>query len=176
MKRVLRRLDSVHQRLLDTVTPLDADTLQSRPSENEWSIAEIIHHLFLVEERVLNDLEKAVAREPQRVPFLRRFLPTSVVSSRLLRVKSPQAVTPTETPANNQALDELNRARSELKAFCSRHGESRFRTIVFKHPFLGPIDGVATVSFVGYHERRHLRQIREVLRKVNSGPRASRAQ
>jgi len=31
------------------------------------------------------------------------------------------------------------------------------------------IDGVATVSFVGYHEQRHYKQIREVLRKLVNG-------
>ena len=41
--------------------------------------------------------------------------------------------------------------------------EERFRNLVFTHPFLGEIDGVATVSFIGYHELRHYKQIREVL-------------
>ena len=31
---------------------------------------------------------------------------------------------------------------------------------------VGEIDGVATVSFVGYHEHRHFKQIREVLKKI----------
>ena len=42
------------------------------------------------------------------------------------------------------------------------------KQMVFKHPFLGEIDGIATVSFVGYHELRHYKQIREVIKKLGS--------
>jgi len=41
--------------------------------------------------------------------------------------------------------------------------------VVFKHPFLGEIDGTATISFIGYHELRHYKQIREVIKKLDHG-------
>lgn len=167
MNRALNRLDTVRQQLLDTVTPLDSATFSRRPSETEWSVADIVEHLSLVEDRVRSDLAKAVEREPQHLPLLRRLIPTSVVALRLVRVKSPRAVTPTETKTKEAGLEQLSRSRAQLKALCDQHGEQRLRTVVFKHPFLGPIGGVAAVSFVGYHERRHLKQIREVLRKIN---------
>ena len=101
-------------------------------------------------------------------------MPTSIVSSRLLRVKAPRAVDPEtnrpsdahEVSAKADAICNYNRARNDLKQLCTTHGSDRFRQIVFKHPFLGEIDGVATVSFVGYHERRHFKQIREVLKTL----------
>ena len=167
MKRALRRLDSVRQQLLKIVTPLDADIFARRPSETEWSVGEIIEHLALVEDRVRGDLAKAVQREPQHLPFLRRLIPTAIVASRVVRVKSPQAVTPKQATNKDEALEQLNHSRSELKLLCEQHGAERLRTVVFKHPFLGPIGGVAAVSFIGYHEQRHLKQIREVLQKIN---------
>lgn len=167
MKRILKRLDSVHQKLIDTVSPLDSKVFAARPSDDEWSVAEIVQHLSLVEERVVKDLEHAIAAEPQRLEFLRRLVPTFIVSSRLLRVKAPKAVNPTVVPEKNDGVDNFNRARQSLKDLCDAHGRRRFRQIVFNHPFLGRIDGVATVSFVAYHEQRHLKQIREVLKKLN---------
>jgi hypothetical protein len=166
MKRALKRLDSVHEKLLQTVTPLDPKIFSQRPSENEWSVAEIVQHLYLVEERVTKELQAAIARDPQRVGFLRRLIPTSVVSSRLLRVKSPKAVNPIVVPEKDLAIQSLDRARRNLKALCEAHDVSRFRNLIFKHPFLGEMDGVATISFVGYHEHRHYKQIREVLKKI----------
>ena len=94
MKKVLRRLDSVHQKLLGTVSELGPELYSRRPAEDEWSVAEIVHHLWLVEERVIKELEGAIARAPQRVGFFRRLIPTAIVSSRLIRVKAPKAVTP----------------------------------------------------------------------------------
>jgi hypothetical protein len=166
MKKALKRLDSVHQKLLDAVSPLDPKLYSERPAEGEWSVAEIVHHLCLVEDRVTRELESAIARLPQRVGFLRRFIPTAIVSVRLIRVKAPKAMKPLNAPAKEVAIENFGRTRESLKTLCATHGEDRFRNLIFKHPFLGEIDGVATVSFIGYHERRHYKQIREVLRKL----------
>lgn len=168
MKKALRRLDSVHKKLIDTINPLPPDIFSLRPSNSEWSVAEIVHHLCLVEQRVIKDLEGALALPPQRVGFLRRLIPTSIVSVRLIRVKAPRAVKPLDAPQKDVAVENFNGAREALKELCATHGQGRFKQIIFKHPFLGAIDGVATVSFVGYHEQRHYKQIRDVLRKLDS--------
>jgi uncharacterized damage-inducible protein DinB len=166
MKNILHRLDTIHDRLLTTVTPLEVEIYQRRAAEDEWSVAEIVHHLCLVEERVIKDLDRALQQEPRQPALLRRLIPTSIVASRVLRVKSPKAVVPTSPPEKGVAIDEYNNARDRLKDLCARSGEQRLRSTTFKHPFLGEISGVATVSFVGYHEKRHYKQICEVLRKL----------
>jgi hypothetical protein len=166
MKRILRRLDNIHQKLIATVTPIAAEDFSRRPSAEQWSVAEIVQHLWLVEERVIKDLQRALAQEPQRVGLLRRLIPTSIVASRLVRVKAPSAVNPLAVLDKDTAIENFQQARNILRELCATHGGKRFRQILFNHPFLGKIDGVATVSFVGYHERRHHKQIREVLRKV----------
>ena len=167
MKNALKRLESVHQQLLSTISPLEPDLYSERPAEGEWSVAEIVHHLCLVEDRVTKELEAAIAREPRRVGVLRRLIPTSIVSLRAIRVKAPKAMNPLDAPAKDMAIANFAGARNRLKTLCATHGEERFRNLVFKHPFLGEIDGVATISFVGYHEKRHYKQIREVLRKLS---------
>lgn len=169
MNRRLQRLDSVHQKLIVTVSPLASEIFSARPSANEWSVGEIVQHLCLVEERVVKDLERAFAKEPRNVAFLRRLVPTFIVSSRLLRVKAPKAMNPINVPEKAAVIDNYIRARENLKALCATHGKDRFKHIVFKHPFLGEIDGLATVSFVGYHEHRHYKQIREVLKRISVG-------
>lgn len=74
---------------------------------------------------------------------------------------------PVDAPPRDLAIENYDRTRANLKALCAAHGTDRFRNLVFKHPFLGEIDGVATVSFLGYHEKRHFKQIREVLEKLS---------
>lgn len=166
MKRVLKRLDSIHQKLLAAVSTLEPELYSRRPAEGEWSVAEIVHHLCLVEDRVIKELESAIARPPERVSFFRRLIPTSIITVRLIRVKAPKAMNPLDPPARDRALENFARTRSNLKTLCATHGNERLRNLIFKHRVLGEIDGVATVSFVGYHEQRHYQQIREVLRKL----------
>lgn len=162
MQRIFKRLDSTHEKLVATIEPLPSDLFSQRPSETDWSISEILHHLRLVEDRVIKELEKELAGSPQRLGLLRRLLPTSIVGSRMIKVKAPRSVTPTEAPEKEKSLVEYNQTRSELKSLCATHGRQRLQLTVFKHPFLGPITGVAAVSFLGYHEQRHLKQINEV--------------
>jgi uncharacterized damage-inducible protein DinB len=166
MQRTLKRLDSTHEKLIATVAPLSSQLFSQRPSENEWSVSEILHHLHLVEERVIKELEKELAGTPHRVGFLRRLVPTAIVGSRLIKVKSPRAVAPNEAPEKEKGLAAYNQTRSQLKSLCATHGRERLQQTVFKHPFLGRISGVAAVSFLGYHEQRHLKQIHEVLNRL----------
>lgn len=167
MNKTLRRLDSIHSKLVDTISPIDDPLFSRSPAKNEWSIAEIVHHLYLVEERVIKELETELANPPRRIGFLRKLIPTSIVASRLLRVKAPRSVTPLNPPARVDVMANYDAARGRLKDLCSTHGRNRLKQIVFKHPFLGEIDGTATISFVGYHELRHFKQIREVIKKLD---------
>lgn len=166
MQRTIKRLDSVHKKLVATITPLSPQIFSQRPSESEWSVSEILHHLRLVEDRVIKELEKGLAAEPQRLSPLRRLIPTAIVGSRVIKVKAPQAMNPKEAPKKEESLANYDETRSRLKSLCATHGRDRLKQTVFAHPFLGKISGVAAVSFLGYHEQRHLKQIQEVLQKL----------
>lgn len=168
MNRALRRLDSIHSKLLDTLVLIDDSVFSRSPSENEWSVAEIVHHLCLVERRVVKELEKELANPPRKLPALKRLVPTSIVASRIVRVKAPKAMNPIDPPAKDEIIENYNAARSKLKELCATHGHQRLKQVIFKHPFLGEIDGRATISFVGYHEIRHFKQIQEVLKKLKT--------
>ncbi len=166
MHRSLQRLDSIHQKLMNTIAALDDATLSRTPADNHWSVAQIVHHLSLVENAVIGELERGLARPPQRISFLRRLIPTSIVSIRLVRVKAPRGMNPLEPPGRGEIIANYDAARNRLKALYETHGPARLKQVIFKHPFLGDITGLATISFVGYHELRHLKQIRETLKKL----------
>jgi DinB superfamily len=167
MNKTLRWLDSIHSKLVDTIMPIDDPLFSQSPAETEWSIAEIVHHLYLVEEKVIEEIEKELAKPPRRIGFLRKLIPISIVAYRVRRVRAPRLLTPINPPSRAELIANYNAARSRLKDLCSTHGRSRLQQSVFKHPFLGEIDGTALVSSVGYHEIRHYKQIRDVIRKLD---------
>lgn len=134
---------------MNEILPIDDSLFSRSPSTNEWSIAEIVHHLCLVEHAVIKELEKALAGPPQRLGFLRRLMPTSIVAIRLVRVKAPRAMNPLAPPPKPEIIANYNAARKKLKELCTSHGQNRLKQIIFKHPFLGDIHGLATISFVG---------------------------
>jgi len=166
MKSTLRRLDTVHQRLATAVSVVDPKLLSKRPAENEWSVAEVVQHLCLVEERVLNDLKKNLERPPVKVGFLKKLLPMQLVSLRIKRFNAPKVVRPSNPPPLKEMLRNYDELRVSLKELCVQAGRERLSKICFKHPALGDLDGVQAVSMVAFHEQRHLKQIREILKKV----------
>ncbi len=168
MPNILKRLDAGHVRLLERVSSLEDEIFTRSPGDSAWSVAEIVYHLSLVEERVIKDLEKALQQEPRQLGFLRRLVPTRIVALRLFRVKAPKAVVPSNAAGKRETVKALNDARSKLKSLYEKHGEGRLAQTVFKHPFLGEITGVSTISFVAYHEQRHYKQICEVIKKLNN--------
>ena len=166
MKRTFSRLNSVHRNLATTVAAVDPSLIAVRPAEDQWSVAEVLDHLCLVEERVLAELEKGAAAPPKKGSALKKLIPMAMVSWRFVKVKAPRAVHPTNDLSKEQLFEKYDRIRDRLKEFCFLQGTDRLKNILFRHPVLGNIDGVATVSFVAFHERRHHKQILEILSKL----------
>ena len=168
MKGTLKRLDTVHEKLSVAVRNTNPNLYSKRPAENEWSIAEVVQHLCLVEERITEALEKGLEGGSPKVGFLKKLIPMRIVSLRFKKFKAPKMVTPKRTPPMDEILENYDRARGRLKQFCAECGPERLKTISVKHPFMGDIDGVAAVSMLNFHEERHYKQIREILRKLEA--------
>ena len=168
MNGTLKRLDTVHAKLSTAIRTTNPDLFSRRPSENEWSIAEVVQHLCLAEERVIKDLRKSLENGSAKVGFLKKLIPMKIISLRLVRVKAPKAVTPANPPPMDELLRTYDQVRAELKQLCAEYGHARLKGVCFKHPFLGDIDGAAAVSMLGFHEERHYKQIREILKKLGA--------
>jgi len=168
MKSTLRRLDTVHAELKTTVNGVDPALLSKRPAENEWSVAEVIEHLCLVEGAVMKGIKLKLAQPPVKVSFLKKFFPMRIVSLRMKRLQAPKYVQPAnELPPMNELLDKFDALRANTKEICIKEG-ARLNQVCLKHPYFGDMDGAAAVSMVAFHEQRHLKQIRETLKKLTN--------
>jgi DinB superfamily len=167
LEKAIAELDAIHGRLLETITPLTEEQFARRPSPTEWGVAEIVHHLCLVERRVLHQLEEALGEPPVKVGLLQRMVPVGLlVGRRVVRVKAPKGVEPLNPPSKEETIANYNDVRASLKEFSNRHGGERLQQLAMKHPFLGTFDGIRAVNFVGHHEMRHYRQIKKVMKKL----------
>ena len=168
MKSTLKRLDAVHRQLASTVAAVDPALLSKRPAENEWSVAEVVEHLCLVEGAVMGNLKSKLDQPPVKVSFLKKLLPMRIVSLRVKRLQAPKIVQPSQDlPPMDELLKKFDTIRADTKDVCLNEGE-RLSGICFKHPYFGDMDGAAAVSMVAFHEQRHLKQIRQILKKVSA--------
>jgi len=169
MKSTLKRLEVVHRQLASTVGGVDGTLLSKRPAQNEWSVAEVVEHLCLVEGAVMGYLKSQLDKPPVKVSFLKKLLPMRIVSLRLKRLQAPKIVEPAQNlPPMDELLKKFDTIRAGTKDVCLKEGRERLSGVCFKHPFFGDMDGAAAVSMIAFHEQRHLKQIREILKKVRA--------
>lgn len=158
----------MHDQLLGMIETVSDEDFAQRPSETEWSVAEVLHHVSIVEARVLEQLRKGLSESSTQAGVRQRFFPMWLaVGMRIVRVKAPKFVEPLGPPPRKEIIANFNQTRDALKEFAATHGRSRLKELSMPHPFLGRLDGIRAVSFVGYHERRHYKQIREILQKIH---------
>ena len=168
MKSTLKRLDAVHERLATAVSAVDPELLSKRPAENEWSVAEVVEHLCLVEGAVMGNLRSKLKEPPVKVSFLKKLLPMRIVSLRVKRLEAPKIVRPAGSlPPMDELLKKYNALRADTKETCIKEGQ-RLSNVCFKHPYFGDMDGAAAVSMIAFHEQRHLKQIHEILKKLSA--------
>lgn len=167
MKRSLDKLDSLHRQLLDSITPVDAERFAERPAENEWSLAEVVHHLSLVEQSVVKALTKQLENPPKKSGLRQHLIPLSLlVGTRMIRIRAPKFVEPLNAPSKEIAIENLNSAREALKSLCTQTSRERLSSIAMKHPLLGSMNGIRAVDFLHYHEKRHYTQILEIIKRL----------
>ena len=168
MKSTLKRLDAVHAKLKTAIKGVDPALLSKRPAENEWSVAEVIEHLCLVEGAVMKGLKAKLEKPPVKVGFLKKFFPMRIVSLRMKRLQAPKYVQPAnDLPPMDELLAKFDALRANTKEFCIKEGP-RLSHVSLKHPYFGDMDGAAAVSMVAFHEQRHLKQIRETIKKLTN--------
>ena len=169
MKSTLKRLDTVHEQLTTTISAVDPALLVKRPAENEWSVAQVVEHLCLVEGAVTKYLKSKLDQPPVKVSLLKKLLPMRIVSLRVKRLQAPKIVEPaSDLPPVAELLKKYDQLRSQTKELCVQAGKERLSQICMKHPFFGDMDGAAAVSMVAFHEQRHLKQIRDILKKLSN--------
>jgi hypothetical protein len=169
MKSTLKRLDAVHQQLASVVGAIEPALLSRRPAENEWSVADVVEHLCLVEGAVMGYVKSKLNEPPVKISFLKKFLPMRIVSLRLKRFEAPKIVRPAQDlPPMDELLKKYDAIRADTKQVCIKEGRERLSGVCFKHPYFGNMDGAATVSMIAFHEQRHLKQIREIRKKLSA--------
>lgn len=141
------------------------------PSAGQWSVANVLSHLARTEGQVAALLQ----RRANVVPAVERAaLPAdgevsivasfdgAVVLDRRERVQAPEFAQPDLVQSPDAALRGLKRARARLEQVVFMADGKDLRPVRQAHFLFGELDFYQWVAFVGFHERRHTAQLREI--------------
>jgi len=166
---ILETIDETRGRLYNRVEGLSPAQEKFRPTPDAWSIAEIVEHLAIMEERLsrlfVMMVKKADSAGAQAAG--QGFRPFSLdhFVERSLKEKyvAPDSVRPSGNPSVEDSLARLRRSRAELHELRPKLEAIDLASMTYPHPAFGPLDLSQWLAFIGVHEDRHLRQIESVM-------------
>jgi len=164
---LLRHLDEHRMVLHQAFAAVPAALRERKPAPDRWSVAEVLEHLGIVEQRVakmLGDgLRAAQADGPLPPdPDHGAILPTidaELVLDRERTVMARAAVQPRSGSSAEVAWNVLQESRQALRGVVLAADGLRTDAIRAPHPFLGELTFHQWIAFVGLHESRHAAQI-----------------
>lgn len=168
---ILGTLDRAQQILLRATDAIPADIWQTSPRQGVWSAAELIAHIMTVERAVVETVDRILKKQPKHIPLLKRFrLPfaLALVEMRLLRMKTPIPVDPQLLHEREAMLAELREVRVRTLALMEETRNRDLSLYRWRHPFLGSLNAYEWFSFLGSHQIRHEKQMREIAASLHA--------
>ncbi|MFB5542085.1 DinB family protein [Bacillus cereus] len=148
--------------LFEEITLLSDTQFNRKPDKDKWSIAQVCHHLVLLDERVItvisSGLKKMDSTQNERKEI------QSILLDRSIKFMAPEMIEPSIEPFEvQQMVDLLNESRKQLMRFLSTiEDESILAKKSVMHPALGELLLNQWIELIYLHEQRHIKQIKEI--------------
>lgn len=172
VEEILDSIDETRQRLSQRVEGLSERQENFRAAPGLWSIAEIVEHLSLLEQRLsqmvgmmVNKAEAAAATggSAEAKPFAPVSLDEFMERSASEKYVAPEAVTPRGGVPVADSLARLRESRAAIRALRPRIEQIDGTALLYPHPAFGPLNLYQWLALIGAHEARHLRQIETIV-------------
>jgi hypothetical protein len=159
-------LESVRAEILAEAEGLSQRQADWKPSEKDWSVGEVLHHLALAEVAT-GKLTTKLTREAEAAGAPRGF-PTDLTAFKPFPAPPPGAADAPEVvwPERGRLIAELlatmRATRERSRQSIEKLGSVDPRPMVFKHFRFGDLDLSQWWQLQAHHDGIHLAQIREI--------------
>ncbi|MCQ6282910.1 DinB family protein [Bacillus sp. EB600] len=161
------KLYETRNSLVNEITLLSYAQFNDRHGMNKWSIAQVCHHLVLVEQATI----KAIAWGLKKVDNTQKERKNvHLLLDRTKKFKAPEIVEPDVEPFEVQSIiDLLNDSRKKFMTFLNTiEDKSILAKKSFNHPALGELPLDQWIEQIYIHEQRHIEQIKEIKLLLNA--------
>ncbi|EKN70914.1 hypothetical protein BABA_03594 [Neobacillus bataviensis LMG 21833] len=147
--------------LVKEITSLSYTQFNGRPDMNMWSIAQVCHHLVLVEQATIMAIAWGLKKVDNTQEERKNLY---LMLDRTKKFKAPEIVEPDVEPFEVQSIiDLLHDSRKKFLTFLSTiEDKSILAEKSFKHPALGELPLDQWIEQIYLHEQRHTEQIKEI--------------
>ncbi|MFD2042854.1 DinB family protein [Ornithinibacillus salinisoli] len=135
------------------------EILNKKTTTDKWSIKQILEHLYLCETAFTRMIEKQLAGGEI---VHAKDQPVERTVDRSYKVQSPEIMVPGDTYKTLVELRELlNSSHEKMIKIAKNADPEELEGKGIPHPAFGYLNLRQTIAFVGYHEMRHIEQIKE---------------
>src|SRR5215470_7544030 len=159
--------EAAQARFAASVANLSEAQAGFRPTDDRWTIAEIVEHVSIVNDgflRITHKLLKEAESAPRPPKTDLNLGHTSLDEKGQQRepLQAPERVHPKGGVSIEDSLAKMRVALAGFADIQPRLEAVDLSEQVFRHPFLGPINAYQWVVLLGEHEDRHRGQIEKV--------------
>lgn len=167
VEEIYALISQARERLEHSVSGLTTAQQRFKTSPNAWSVAEVIEHLALIEERLSGMIAMLVKRAAgaQHVHGV-VFEPVSLDRFGGLvteRIEAPPMMRPSGAISIADSLAKLRGSRAVLAELRPQVETHDLSAAVFPHPLFGALNAYEWLLFIGLHEGRHRKQIEKII-------------
>jgi len=171
---ILAASERAQSRFIAAVSNLTEAQANFRPDENQWTIAEIVEHVGIVNDGFLRLTHKLLkeaesAAKPPKADLNLGHTSLNEKGEQPEPFQAPERVRPKGGVGIEDSLTKARAALAGIVEIQSRLEAVDLSEQMFPHPAFGPINAYQWMVLMGEHEDRHRAQI-ERLKAANGFP------
>ncbi|MFC7370595.1 DinB family protein [Fictibacillus iocasae] len=161
MESSIHFIQEQRRMLVEYVNRFTEEQLNQRTEPGKWSAMQVLEHLYLIEKSITAMIQKHLDGGDHRsIPAK----PIHLTVDRSTKVDAPAYVIPSEDIQTwHSIISKLDASRHELLRLIQSTQKQKLNIKGFSHPVFGLLSLDQWVEFIGYHEKRHLLQIEEIM-------------
>jgi len=165
--------NKIRGRLKELVSPLSEAQTSTLPEGEKWTVAQIVEHIAMVDggamricAKLLQKAQAAGKTSDGKVVISDTYLQKGLEIA-TMKVEAPELVHPNAGQTIQESLGKLDENSEQLDQLRELFESVDGTELKFPHPFFGEISAQEWLALKGGHEMRHIRQIENVLAKIN---------
>ena len=162
-------LDQARKQILALMDGISQTHSERRPGPDQWSVGEIAHHLLLVDQRHSQGMMEQITQGPgedfnRQQVLTERSMPLENMAdvSKSGKGKAPQGTQPTHGLVLAELAQELRECRRKTRSQLLSHRSHDLDDLWWEHPRFGPMTLYERICLIGYHDLKHLAQIKSL--------------
>jgi len=162
----------LRERFRTTVSAVTDDEAKARPDGEEWSIAEIVEHVSIVDAGIaricakLLDGAKAAGKASDGSLAITEKFRKGAARIANEKLQAPDRVRPTGEVSIASALATMDATATGVEGLREDFAKVDLSATTFPHPYLGDMTAAEWLVMYGGHQARHAAQIERILEKI----------